>query len=355
MMWGPFFTSRNQAGRMIRSLLLATMVCQCATSPLCADEIDEQIDQSIVAALRFLQASQQQTGGWVVDSFGGEATSATSLAVMAFLAAGHVPGERPYGETLDRGIQFVLDHQEPNGMLIHRRGHGPMYCHGISTLMLAEVIGMTTDKTQTRQARDALERGVRLILQSQNVRKTALHSGGWRYHPASDDSDLSVTAWQLLALRAAKNIGCDIPAVHIDAAVDYVKRCHRQRGFGYTPGANPTPTMTGSGITALQVCGEYDTAEVRQGADFLLDRLPRYEDQWYFYGVYYTAVGLNQAGDKYWKVAKPKLARELLARQAPDGSWSAANSENAHGRVYCTSMAVLALAVDYGYLPIYQR
>ena len=36
---------------------------------------------------------------------------------------------------------------------------------------------------------------------------------------------MSVTGWQLLALRAAKNIGCDVPGERIDMAVEYVLRC----------------------------------------------------------------------------------------------------------------------------------
>ena len=39
-----------------------------------------------------------------------------------------------------------------------------MYCHGISTLMLAEVIGMSADPALAEKSREALARAVRLIL-----------------------------------------------------------------------------------------------------------------------------------------------------------------------------------------------
>jgi hypothetical protein len=46
----------------------------------------------------------------------------------------------------------------------------------------------------------------------------------------------------------------------------------------------------------------------------------------------------------------------MLKEQEDDGSWVASNTdERRYGKVYCTSMSVLSLAVEYQYLPIYQR
>jgi hypothetical protein len=238
-----------------------------------AQEIPQQaIDDSIARALAYLSAEQQPSGAWLTDAWG-ESPAITSLAVMAFLAAGHVPGEGPYGEQINKGIRWVIDQQQPSGLLIRRaQSHGPMYDHGIATLMLAEVSGMV-DEADAPVVRRTLEKAVRLILQSQAVRKIPRHQGGWRYQFDSLDSDLSVTVWQVMALRAAKDIGCDVPAESIDAAVDYVKKCEdrRQRGFGYQPGNGTTPTMTGSGITCLEVCGTHQTEEALAAAQWLLD------------------------------------------------------------------------------------
>lgn len=111
----------------------------------------------------------------------------------------------------------------------------------------------------------ALERAIRLILESQAYEKDRRHAGGWRYQVDSRDSDLSVTGWQVMALRAAKDIGCDVPAEAIDKAVEYVKNCSTadKRGFGYQPGSGATPTLTGVGISCLEVCGAHDTEEAR--------------------------------------------------------------------------------------------
>jgi hypothetical protein len=337
------------------------MICSSSARTIVADAApgpsDREVDDSIVRALRFLARQQQPSGGWVVDSFGGEATSATSLAVMAFLGAGHPPGEGPYGDAITRGVQFVIDHQEPNGLLIHKRGHGPLYDHGISTLMLAEVSGMVPER-QGAMVRKALERAIRLILAAQAVPKAGNQAGGWRYQPSSNDSDLSVTAWQLLALRAAKDIGCDVPAENIDRAIDYVKRCSPGdgRGFGYQPGNGATIVLSGTGLLALQVCGQEDCAEAHRAAEFLAFRPLRYREQWFSYGIYYTTIALYKRGGDDWKNARPLLLQELLTNQTADGSWQSGNGgETPFSRNYCTAMAVLALTVEYEYLPIYQR
>ena len=182
-------------------------------------------DLAVRRALEYLNESQKADGAWESGSFGG-ATSVTSLCVLAYLAAGHVPGDPgPYRATVEKGVRYVLAHQRSNGMLISNTSHGPMYCHGISTLMLSEVVGMTSEPELSRQCENALAKAVALILQAQEVPKSPEHAGGWRYQPTSRDSDLSVSGWQVIALRAARSAGCDVPSKAIDRAADYVARC----------------------------------------------------------------------------------------------------------------------------------
>lgn len=347
--------SRHFARFVASCLILVTALGGFARAEDTPEE-RKNVDDSINKALAFLAKNQQANGCWKLDGFG-ESTAGTSLAVMAFLAAGHVPGEGPYGPTIDRGVRWVIDHQQSNGMLIERTSHGPMYDHGISSLMLAEVLGMCDRKTAD-SVRKALESAIRVILKAQNVEKGNRHAGGWRYNHSSTDSDLSVTGWQLLALRAAKSGGCDVPAENIDAAVSYVKRCvgvRGSRGFGYMPGAEGTPTLTGVGVLALEVCGEHRDAMAMDGAEFLMNRPLQATDNYFYYGVYYCSVGLFKVGGRHWDEGHRHLRDILLKTQENEGSWPGRGGEAAAGKVYCTAMSVLALAVEYQYLPIYQR
>jgi hypothetical protein len=63
-----------------------------------------------------------------------------------------------------------------------------------------------------------------------------------------------------------------------------------------------------------------------------------------------------QIGDTTFRDYLSKLASILPERQQQDGSWlSGDSSDQSAGRNYCTAMGVLVLAVEYCYLPIYQR
>jgi hypothetical protein len=315
-------------------------------------------DLAIHRALEHLKGAQQPDGAWVSGTFG-PATSITSLAVMSFLAAGHVPGEPgPYRHAIEQGIRYVLAHQHPNGLLVSQSSHGPMYCHGISTLMLAESVGMAADPDLARSIRAALVRAVKLILSAQERPKNRDNAGGWRYQPTSDDSDLSVTGWQLMALRAAKDAGCEVSSSSIDHAIDYVKRCavKQEGGFGYQPGGAPNNPRTGTGILALEICGDHLTPHATLGAEYLLRHPPQWSSSYFFYEVYYCPVAMFQMGDKYFLPYNARLVPILLAHQQQDGSWlSDDGNDRTGGRNYCTAMAVLALTVEYRYLPIYQR
>lgn len=317
---------------------------------------DPKVEAAIQRALEHLAASQKPDGSW--EASFGKATSVTSLAVMSFLACGHLPGqEGPYRQTIEKGVEFVINSQKPNGLLVASTSHGPMYCHGISTLMLAEVVGMVPGATLEGRAREALGRAVTLILQAQAVRKNESNEGGWRYQPNSNDSDLSVTGWQVMALRAAKSAGMAVPAQAIDGAVAYVKRCaSRGGGFSYQPGGGPNNPRTGVGILALELCGEHHTKEALAGAGYLAKNAPRWGDQYFFYEVYYCPQALFQIGDEVFRPYQERLTAILLEHQEADGSWlSPDGNDRSGGRDYCTAMGVLALAVEYRYLPIYQR
>jgi Prenyltransferase and squalene oxidase repeat len=319
------------------------------------DERNKAVDEAIAKALEFLQAGQNQDGTWSAGR-GGSTAAITGLSVMAFLSAGHVPGEGVYGKTVEKGIRAVLRMQHPNG-LIAGDGRHEMYHHGICTLMLAEVAGMTQGPL-ANEIRQKLEKAVNIILLAQRRGQFPddPNRGGWRYQVAGDDADMSVTGWQLLALRAAKNLGCDVPPQAIDRAVDYIKRSQDGQGaFCYTPGGRgPTIPCTGTGILGLAVCGKehHRSPEAIRGGKFLMKYPPRWGQGHFFYMIYYCSQATFQLGGNYWEFYRPHLHDVLLKNQKPTGSWY--GSDN-YGPYYATSMAVLALAVEYRFLPIYQR
>lgn len=346
----------------MRSLspLLLTLLCLAAVLPTAPAQPllkKTPIDLSIDRALEFLANTQNKTDGSWTAGRSGKSVAVSSLAVMAFLSAGHVPGEGKYAQVIERGVRWVISQQQPNGLLANDGGH-EMYHHGIASLMLAEVCGMV-DRDMAREVRRALEKAIAIILKAQ--RTDRVHGGGWRYrveHVAG--SDLSVSGWQIMALRAARNLGCDIPADTIVKAVDYIKRSQDSRtgGFRYMPYAYVTVPCTGTAVLALELCGkdEHKSNAVLRGAAHLIrnENLPRWGSGHFFYGIYYGAQATFQVGGNYWTTYRTRLHKLLLDNQSSSGSWSGGN-DAIYGANYCTAMAILALTVEYRFLPIYQR
>jgi hypothetical protein len=136
----------------------------------------------------------------------------TALALMSFLAGGHLPGRGKYGDNIDRGLDYVLSCVRENGYITDWGSR--MYSHAFATLFLAEIYGMTR-RTDVRRA---LQDAVNIIVDSQNS------EGGWRYKPFARESDMSITVCQVLALRSSRNVGITVSARTIRDAENYVRR-----------------------------------------------------------------------------------------------------------------------------------
>jgi hypothetical protein len=128
-------------------------------------------------------------------------------------------------------------------------------------------------------------------------------------------------------------------------------------GFAYMPRqGRATESMTGAGLLAMQVCGQYESPYVLGAADWLLEHPPEWKDRFFFYGIYYYAQGMYQRGGSHADTASEHVLKMLLDKQQENGAWLADNNdEKKHGKVYATALAVLSLSVKHHFLPIYQR
>lgn len=336
---------------MIRILLVALLAFALprgtiAQSGFRASDPLETALQAVDRGLEYLYQTQADDGGWTSPGHG-KITAVPALAVLAFMARGHVPGQGPYADCLERATAFLLANAADTG-LIAAGNAPPMYQHGLATLALAELYGMT----RRPDIRQRLEAAVGLIVRTQN------NAGGWRYQPVKGDADMSVTVMQIVALKAAMNAGIKVPDSTIALGIKYIKASAcKGGGFGYTPGGGPTVGASPAGTLALQMCGQYDAPEVLAGLEYQAKQPIRYGSAMFFYATYYAAQGMNQAGGIYWLDWMPKLRAILLAKQAPDGSWPAESDGAAKsaGLPFSTAIACLVLSIDCHYLPIYQR
>ena len=93
----------------------------------------------------------------------------------------------------------------------HDIGQVCAYNHGIAGLTLSELYG-TRGPDDAGRMQQAIQRAVRATLEMQRWRKDQdIDIGGWRYVDDfnHEDSDLSITGWQLMFLRSARNAGFD--------------------------------------------------------------------------------------------------------------------------------------------------
>jgi hypothetical protein len=353
-----------------RLMVMLVMLCGTATV-LAQPRKKEAFEVAVDNGLEYLARSQNPDGSWnsgraFAGGAGGTREPAVSaLSVMAFLSAGHVPGEGKYGTVIEKGVRYVCSQQQQNGIIAASQfGITQMYSHGICTLMIAEVIGLMPDRREAANLRKQLVLAVQLLRKAQC--QIGDNTGGWRYTPDGRDADISVTGWQVMALRAAKNVGCDVPPETIEKAVGYVKRCYDPQtgGYRYTRTGQVTVPCTGASILSLELCGKeyHRSPESLNAAQYMTKRenILSQNRPHFFYGIYYTSQAMFQIGEAYWKWYRQVLHALLLAPdqcpQQPGGHWySRSNDDQMAGPNYCTAMAILALTVEYRFLPIYQR
>ena len=305
---------------------------------------------AIRAGLKWL-AEQQHPNG----SFGSVAryqgnVGIAGLVGLAFLSSGSTPGRGPYGAALSRVIDYLISCSTPTGYIIEAESEteSPMYGHGFATMFLAEALGMSDREQLSKVVRKA----VALIVQTQN------EEGGWRYFPTPKDADISVTACQLMALRAARNTGISVPKETIDRGVEYITKCQNSDGgFRYRifDSQESRFARSAAAVTALYTSGVHEGAVLDQGRAYMRQFLPGvrgiHENDFYFYGHYYAVQAAWHAGGDLWDSWYPAIRNELQRTQSTDGSWFDAW----FGSEFSTAMALVVLQTPNHLLPIFDR
>lgn len=212
----------------------------------------ERVDAAVQAGATFL-LTQQQPSGAIADAALGNRyqTALTSLAGLALLGAGHSPLDKsPEGVALRRAVAFLLraDRQTADGYF-GSADFSVMHGHATATLFLCELLLRTADPEHEELIRRKATAAHQFTLQSQGAAKAVRGDiGGWRYQPNARDSDVPVTAWQLLSLHAGLKAGLSVPARNGQAAAQYLKNVHASAYgvFDYGPKPLLIAAATGS-------------------------------------------------------------------------------------------------------------
>lgn len=360
----------------------------------------EKTEEAIELGLKFLAKRQLSDGRWSLARNGVDLilaprerprlesdAAATGLSLLAFLGAGYDHFDDKHQDAVSAGLNFLVKNQQANGSLYipgdEASGkYSRFYSHGIATIAVCEAFGMTGDPALRKPAQKAID----FIVQTQHKKY-----GGWRYRPGRD-SDLSVTGWQVMALKSGELAGLNVPMEVYLNAQKFLERCRGSGGdasrFVYNPyvdvqdatrrhGRETSTVMTSVGLlTNLYLGKNRDDQNMQHGAKHLLNNPPTHgtssraaaigtmgnplRDTYYWY--YATQVMFHMRGD-YWKEWNARLHPLLVESQTQvgplAGSWNPFNPVPdqwvAHGgRLYVTTMNLLSLEVYYRHLPLFE-
>ncbi|HEV7279542.1 MAG TPA: hypothetical protein VGN57_04960 [Pirellulaceae bacterium] len=357
-------------------------------------DLAPRTEKAVEEGVAFLVRHQMPDGSWSLDRFGAgrigyesenasmvSDTAATALALLAIQGAGYTHRDHRYRESVQRGLAWLVSHQQPNGDLYvpqkAESGAAWLYSHGIASLALCEAYGMTQDPALREPAQKALD----FVVASQEKRL-----GGWRYTPGYG-ADTSVSGWMAMALKSGDLAGLDVPEATYDGVkrwLDYSQVRGQPHLFRYnafaadTPeqrhGRSPTASMTSVGLLMRMYYGwRRDNPQLLAGANYLLENLPEHgtaqqyregknpRDTYYWY---YATQVMYHMGGEHWKRWHERLHPMLLETQIQEGplagSWNPLSPIpdrwGPHGgRIYVTAMNLLSLEVEYRHLPLYEE
>ena len=334
-------------------------------------EITPQSEAAAEKGLRWLARNQTEQGNWESDDLG-----LVSLGALAFLSAGHLPDRGPYGVHVRRALDYIVSRAKPSGLLNESDRRKDMYNHGLSMFVLTQAYGMTDDRRLAR----VMDRGLKLIFDVQ------CGDGGWDYVAERQPRghDLSLAVMQAKAIRAAMDMGLEIPPQSAESAIRYVRSTYRPNGppdgkrYGDHPqadrpgaftysGDRTTTAMAAAGAVCLQEFGLYEDFRILRSMDHVINDInkdmpdKKGEVPFDAYTLYYVAQGLYQVGGTRWRENYPKIRDACVRTQrssadpAEDGSWDGGRVGGRPGRMFGTSVGVFVLTIPNRYLPILQQ
>lgn len=288
----------------------------------------------------------------------------TALATLAFLGDGntHRFGKTPrFRIVVQRALKWMKTQQRSDGSMgLHGTEREHVYDHAISTMALCEAYAITRDFELKRVA----ERATAYLVAAQNP------GLGWKYGVRSGRNDTSVTGWCVLALKASRTAGFEVPdEAFTGAHAWFVRATDSEGNTGYeTPGGGSSflgpndgkfdedPVNTAVGVLGRLLMGERRSEDaMRKGGRILLGRAPSWPEPATtravnFYYWYYGTYAMFQLGGQPWHDWNERMKSALLPMQrrggCESGSWDPVDPWSLiGGRVYATAINALTLEI----------
>ena len=303
--------------------------------------------------LQYLAATQTENGDW---PGGGSRTGpgGTGLGLMAFLASGEDPNFGLYSNHVRRALRSIITAQDANTGILGQS----MYHHGFAMLGLAEAYGAVD------------ERNLWPDRQGPAVDRPGPRAGRPRGDHLAEEEParrLAVLARRHRRRHLGQRRGPGRPARGPQRRHRGARRVDRQGDRLLQvddrppPGRSPTPAAWAASATRLARISiatlVYAVARRKDLPEYKATLgLPQAAARTAAQGNtpntrrYYQAQALFQGDVDAWEKWNKLLVRQLKQAQQPDGSF-----QGQFGPAFSTSMSLLALALNYRFLPIYER
>ena len=258
------------------------------------------------------------------------------MCILAFLARGDDPEFGPYRSHYKKALDFLLKAQNAKTGYIG----SSMYNHGFSTLALAEAYGLTNDL----RLGPALEKATKLIVSSQKTTPRAV-------------GDTAPKA-RMRTPRFRGPNGCPLcrPQRRNQGSRGSDRERQGLRSFlsGFEGRLRIHHFQRGQlarshRFTHSFLAKDTDSDAYKNSVEYLKESA-KFGDQGHkFYSLYYTsqAVFVQSVVLEFMEFSK---FQTLQSTQTENGSWN-----GNYGQTFATSAALLSLALNYRYLPIYER
>lgn len=354
---------------------------------------------AIGEGLRWLSGHQISDGCWPVTieplvwtqqnvkEYAWGSVGVTSLVLLAYFGEGETwlgddPGRKKsqYADRILKGIKFLAQAQDPaTGMFrvyniaqhVFEDGAGGathfMYNQGMATLAMCEAAGISGDP----YLREVAQKGTDYIVKAQTA------AGGWNYRGETQgDSDTSLSAWQVQALCAAREIGLKVPPEAYSKALEMYQKATQAEGYvRYLADKEDKEdrnriSLCGVALMMRQLLGDDGRGPtVKKLASVLVEQAkpdytkpfwgrdwkpeqPKNDDgaraKYDPYLIYFATYGLFFMGGSTWDQWHDAEKKAVIEMQSADGGWHTNDTWTCCGGTsYATALSILTLQVYY--------
>jgi squalene-hopene/tetraprenyl-beta-curcumene cyclase len=341
------------------------------SAPAAIEPTGDPVRDSVRKAIAFLKTRQESDGEFSAGMIDPK-PAYTALVVDSLARCPEVEQLRrePF---FNRAVQAIVAHQQPDGGIYTPRLGLDGYCTAISIMALRNA-GDPALAPVVEKAKG--------YLSGCQVDADGNYRGGFGYSKGADKADLSNTTMALEALREAgiakddpiyKRAQAFLDACHNDSESNKAKWAGNDGGFIYRPGESKAGSYDDAGVERYRSYGLMSYAGLLSFLTAYVDKSdPRVRSSFRWVqanwdlennrnlgprGLYYyyltMAKALSAYGEREVTTADgvkhdwpAELAKAIVARQAPDGSWKNDDKTwHENDEVLVTAYMVRALSI----------